>query len=145
MWSATFDRTSLSLSPLVIGSNPYLDDFHMAEDDATWPSFKMRRAYAPDSDFVEGKQLLTAVRDAGEIALTIYAHTSTTALLVTAMDKLEAATSQFTYDFTLTVDGVARTYVAHAELPKWGALDSGMVKAHLMKATITIPLNPAVA
>lgn len=143
MWSVTFSRTSLSLPDLVIGGDPNASNFHLPEDGADRPNMLMRRTYAPDSAYVGGRQMLAAVRDAGSIPLVIYVHATTAALLETAKDELEAATSQWTYDLTLTVNGQARTWAADPELPTWGALDSGMVKAHLARASIVIPLNPA--
>lgn len=127
---------------LVIYDHPNKGDFWVTEDGLTWPSFTMRRSYAPDSEAIGGKQLLRAVSDAGQTSLVIYAHADTTTALVALMDELEAATSQFGYDLTITLDGFTRTWPADAELPQWGQLDSGKARALMTTATITIPLNP---
>lgn len=143
MWSVTFGRTSLSLAPLVIDGNPHTGSFHLTEEDCGWPSFSMRRTYAPESDEVGGSTLLKAAPDLGNLPLRIVAHDANMTALRAAMLELEAATSQFTYDLTLVVGGVTiGTYEAHAEFPQWGALDSGNVRAAINEATIVIPLNP---
>lgn len=143
MLSVTFDRDSLGLEPLVITSDPDTGDFWLAEDDITWPTFTMRRTYAPDANDVAGASLLHAVADQGSIGLKIGARTSTMAALKAAMDELTAATTQFEYVLTLVVDGVTiGAYNADPEFPQWGALDSGNVRAKINEAVITIPINP---
>lgn len=145
MWSVTLDRTSLGLEPLVI-ANDSSAGLHLTEEDCTWPAFTMRRTYAPPSESVGGEQLEAKVPNQGTIGLGIEAKGSTTTAMKTSMDELTAATTQFSYELTLTVDGVAfGTWNADPEFPNWGALDSGDVKAHITKATITIPINPASA
>ena len=143
MLSVTFDRTSLGLEPLVITSDPGTGDFWLAEEDITWPTFAMRRTYAPDANDVAGASLLHAVPDQGTIGLKIGARTDTTAALKAAMDEFTAAVTQFSYVLTLQVDGVTfGAYNADPEFPQWGALDSGNVRAKLNEAQITIPINP---
>jgi hypothetical protein len=141
--SLTIDRASLSLSPLVITNDPYAGNFHIPEDGVEWPGFSMRRTYAPDSAYFPGRTLLAAVGDASTLPATIYTHAATSALLETARDVLEAALSQWSYEVTLSVDGQARTWLADPELPQWGVVDSGMVRAFMARATVVIPLNPA--
>lgn len=151
MWSVTVSRASLSLPELTIDGNwtatsPNGGKFHLAEDGCTWPSFSIRRKYAPDSDDVPGRLLVGAVRDAGQMTLAVDVHQSSTASIKTAAAELEAAFSQLFYNLTLTVDGVEiGTWQAQAELPQWGSLDSGQVRGKILKGTIVIPLNPAVA
>jgi hypothetical protein len=132
----------LALSDLTIGDHPDDGTFWVPEDGVTWPSFAITRGYSPESDAI-GSELLKAVPGKGQTSLTIYAHATTLALLLDAMDELEAATSQFHYDLTFTLDGtVSRTWRADSELPQWGSLEAGKVKAKMTTATITIPLNP---
>lgn len=145
MLSVTFSRAALSLADLVITDNPYAGAFHLDEAAIGWPQFGIRREYAPDSEFAGGRLLLSAVPDAGTVRLSIYAHGDSTSDVQTAMEELEAATSQWSYDFTMIRDGVSRTWPADPELPSWGDIDSGMVKAHLARASIIIPLNPETA
>lgn len=143
VWSLTIARDALSLDDLVITNDPYAGNFHLPEDGLERPGFTMRRTYAPDSAYFPGRVLLAAVADASTMPVSIYAHADDSAGLATAMAELEAATSQFAYDLTLSIDGQARTWLADPELPQWGAVDSGMVRAFMARASIVIPLNPA--
>ena len=128
---------------LVIGDHPGDGAFWIPEDGITWPSFPMRRTYIPDSEAQGGRHHRAAVLDEGQVTLAVYVHATTLTALLAAMDELEAATSQFSYDFTILVDGsMTRTWPAKAENPLWGEFKSGMVKAKMIRGTITIPLNP---
>lgn len=142
MISISIDRASLSLAPLVITNDPFAGTFHLPEDGVALPGWSMRRTYAPDSFWVGGKQLLAAVREAATLPLVIYAHASTTVALEAAKAELEVALSQFDYDITLTVDSVATTYRCEPEWPQWGPVDSGMVRAHMARAAVVVPVNP---
>lgn len=139
--SVTFDRTALSLADLVISNNA-ANSLYLPEDAAAWPAFSMRRTYLPDSNWVAGQQLKAAVQSASTLPLVIYAHASTTAALKTAMNELASASSQWAYDITLTVDGQSWTWPADPELPQWGDVDSGMVRAHMARASLIVPINP---
>ncbi len=144
MWKVTIGRDSLSLPDLVIDGNPSTGDFHLTEEDCTWPAFTMRRTYAPSSENVGGEQLLAMVPNQGTLGLGIEAHGGSQAATATAKLELTAALTQFSYTLTLEVAGVAiGTYNADPEFPQWGELDSGNVRAAIDKATITIPINPA--
>jgi hypothetical protein len=139
--SLTFDRTSLSLSPLIVGLFTPSATYFLPEDGITWPAFTMRRTYAPDGD-VPGKQKLAAVPDQGPCQVAVYVQSDTTANLHAAMDALDAAATQWSYDLTITDNGVARTYQADPEFPQWGQLETAMSLGVLARATITIPVNP---
>lgn len=143
MISVTLDRTSLSLSPLVITSNPFGTSLHLPEDGVVWPNFDTRRTYAPDSPYESGRVLLAAVREAADLPLTVYAHGADAAATDAAKAELEAALAQWSYDLTLTVDGIAHAYNAEIVLGvPWGPVDSGMVAAHMARTSFSIPLNP---
>ncbi len=142
--SVTFDRTSLSLSDLVVGLYAADATYFLPPEGITRPAFTMRRTYAPDGD-ITGKQLLQAVQDSGPVQLSIYAQATSTSALTTAMEALDAAATQWSYDLTVTVDGVARTYPADPEFPQWGLVDAGLVGVFLALATITVPVNPVEA
>ena len=103
----------------------------------------MRRTYAPDSAYFPGRSLLAAVSDASTLPVVIYAHATTSALLKTARTELETALTQWAYEVTYAEDGQTWTWLADPELPQWGAVDSGMVRAHIARASVVIPLNPA--
>lgn len=139
--SFTFGRSG---ADLVIPD--YLDvnasGFWIPEDGLVWPSFPMRRTYAPQSKDIGGQQLLGAVPDSGQTSLRVYARAATTTALVALMDEFEAASSQFQYDFTIGLLGFSRTWLADAELPQWGQINAGEAKSKIIAGTITIPLNP---
>lgn len=106
------------------------------------PGFTIRRTYAPDSAWVGGKQLLSAVADAGTLPIAFNINAASASALEALITEVEAATSQFIYDLTVNIDGQTRTWSADPELPTWTA-DSGMVRAHMVRGAISIPLNPA--
>lgn len=143
MQSLTIARDSLVLADLVIDNNPHTGDFHIPEDGLERPGFSMRHTFAPDSAYFPGRTLLAAVTDASNLPVVIYAHADTSAGLEAAIAELEAALTQWDYDVTLSVDGQARTWPAMPEYPQWGPVDSGMVRAHMARASVVIPLNPA--
>jgi hypothetical protein len=142
MLTVTITRAALSLADLVINDHPGDGSLYVPEDGVGAVGWDFRRTYAPDSGWQSGKGLLAAVREASTLPLTIYAHASTSAALATAKATLEAAASQWAYDVTVTVDGVSETYHAEPAIPQWGALDSGMVHAHLARCQLVIPVNP---
>ena len=143
MLSVTFDRTSLGLEPLVITSDPEAGVFYLTEKDCGWPQFTMRRTYSPDSEVISGRRLLAATSEQGTLPLGIGVHGDQLSDVLAAMDELTDATTQFSYDLTLVVDGVTiGTYSAQPEYPNWGSLDSGFVRANRNEGTVTIPINP---
>lgn len=141
--SVSFDRSSLSLSPLVVGLYSLSATYFLAGDGVFRADFAMRRGYAPDSSYIPGKRLLTAVADAGTLPVVIYVQSDSTTDLQAAMDVLTTAATQWSYDVTLTIDGVAKTYQADPEFPQWGQVDNGMMRAFMARASIQIPVNPA--
>lgn len=143
MISLTFDRTSLSLSPLVITNAPTDDGLYLPEDGLVWPAFGTRYTRAPDSVFEGGSLLLAAVAEATELPLTVYAKGASGAATDAYKATFEAAVAQWSYDLTLTVDSVAHAYSAEIVLGvPWGPVDSGMVAAHMARTSFSIPLNP---
>jgi hypothetical protein len=140
--TVTLDRSSLSLAPLVIGTDPFAGSLYLPEEGLAWPVFDTRR-HTLSSAYVSGRTLLAAVKEASELPITIYAKGSTGAELAAAKDALGDALAQWSYDLTLTVDSVAYAYRAEILLDiPWGPIDSGMVAAHIARASFSIPLNP---
>lgn len=141
MISLTITRSALSLPDLVITDTPG-GDFWIPEDGFTEPEFAWRITYAPDSRYISGKEKLAAARDASSLPVTINAYGADAATLRANMNALVNALGQWSYDTTLTVDGQA--------LGPWDSdptsvvwfQDSGMVRAHLARATVSIPVNP---
>lgn len=142
MIELSITRAGLSLAPLVITDNPHGTSFHVPEDGIGQVGWDFRRDYAPPSAWQSGKALLSAVREASTLPLTIYAHEDTSAALASTRAVLEAAAAQWAYDVTVTVDGVATTYHCEPAIPNWTAVDSGMVRAHMDRANLVIPVNP---
>lgn len=140
--SVSFDRTALVLSPLVVGTFTPAATYWLPADGLSRADFTMRRTYAPDGD-VPGKVKLQAVPDAGTLPLTVYVQADTSANLEAAMDELTDAATQWSYDITVTIDGVSHTYQADPEFPQWGQVETAMVTGFLSRASITIPVNPA--
>src|SRR5690349_25051354 len=129
MISVAFDRTSLSLSTLTIGTSP-TDDFWLPEDGISWPHFGRRKDRAPASRYIAGPgALLARVADQGTFPLSFYATGDTTAEVETNMAALQAAVDQWTYDLTLPVDGAAQSFTAGCadEEIAWGDIGSGVV------------------
>lgn len=145
MISLTIDRTGLSLADLVVDADPFTGDFHIPEDGLRWPRLAMRSVYAPESEFIQGRVKLAQVAGVADYPVTLYAHGTTTAEVFTAMDELEAAVTQFEFDLTVTIDGQSRTYLAEGDFPDWGEVDSGQVRGHLVKGTVTFNLLRRVA
>ena len=139
--SVTLSRESLSLADLVITNDPTAD-ITLLEEGFARPGFTMRRTYAPDSAWVGGRQLLAAVVDASTLPLVFNINGSSAANAEALIDEVEAAVTQFAYDVTLSIDGQAHTWLADPELPSWTA-DSGMVRAHMVRGSVVIPVNPA--
>lgn len=139
MISFAIDRTSLALTPLVL-SDDTAGSYVILDEGWSRPSFEWRRTYAPDSRNFR-RQILAAVRDAVDVPFVVNVHGTTPADLEAKVNAIEAALGQFVYDATLTIDGQARTYECEVCGPAWEQ-DGGMVRAHMAKATFTVPINP---
>ena len=139
MISVTFERSG---ADLVIPDNPFSGGLHIDEGGVGAVGWDFRRGYAPDPSWRGGKTLLSFVREATTLPLTIYAHAATSAALAAVKAELEAAAAQWSYDVTVTIDGVSEVFHCEPAIPQWGAADSGMVRAHLARASLVIPVNP---
>jgi hypothetical protein len=143
--SVSLDRSNLpgAPAPLVIpGSAPAGDGLFLILGGLFEPQFDVRYTYAPDSAYVAGSQLLTAVLAASTLPVGVGAKASSTAALAALQAELAAATYQFAYTVTLTVDGVARSWDAGPSWPAWGELTSWVVDAYMARGNVVIPINP---
>lgn len=141
--TVALDRTSLGLTPLTVtGSAPAGDGYFLTQGGITLPAFDVRATYAPDSAYVAGSQLLAAVLAASTLPLVVAAQASTSTALADLQATLATALWQFTYQLTLTVDGVATTWEAGPCWPNWGELTSPFVEVHMATANLAIPVNP---
>lgn len=138
--SLSIDRTSLSLGALVYG-NPSTG-LWIPEDGVGRPALERRNEYASQARFLHGSTLVASTLDQGSLPVRLYHQAASTAALVAAQDALEAALGQFTYEATLTVDGVATTWTCDPASIGWGDLDSGMAHAFLAEARVVIPVHP---
>jgi hypothetical protein len=142
MISVTIDRTELALTPLVIGTDP-ANSLYLDEDGLTEPQFEWRTSDAPESVYIPGQLALAAVQDAGGLGLVVYAQAATTATLAIAKAELKAALEQWRPTITTDVDGIETEYEAvYPVTPHWGTTDSGMVRAHLARTSVTVVVNP---
>lgn len=144
IWSLSIDRTSLALSALVITNDPANGTgLTIAEDGLSAPDFELVVAYAPDSFYVHGQHALAASVGAGGIQVTnMTAKADSAAALETVKTTLATALAQWKTQVTLSIDGQATTYrMVCPVIPKWGTYDSGMVKAHMARASFVIPVN----
>ena len=140
MISLSIDRAALSLSALVIGNDP-TSGLWLPEEGQGRPG-KVWRRQTVRSPFVHGEVLTGAVLEQASIQRDIYAMGATTAALRTTQDELEEALFQWAYDVTLTEDGETLTYACDPADVSWGEADSGMIRGHIAKATVTIPCYP---
>ena len=140
MISFSIARTSLSLSPLVISDDPAGAYVFDDADDIPRPSFDYVRSYAPDSQIFR-RELLRAKREAVDVPMGVKVQGTSAADFEAKKLALEVALSQFVWDGTLTHDGQATTYECEVCAPAWSQ-DSGMLRQHMAKATITVPINP---
>lgn len=141
MITISIDRTSLSLAALVVDSTPG-SGFWVPEDGLERPAITQRRQYAGASPWLHGSTLVAATKEQSTLPFTVYTQATTAALLSGQMDELEEALSQFTFDATVTIDGVAKVWACDPADIGWGTVDSGMVRAHIARATVTIPVYP---
>ena len=141
MFSLTISRTSLSLADLVIGNDP-TSGFWLPEEGLEEPDQEWRVNYMPDHPDVHGKEKLSAVMEHSAIPAVIYTKAADAATLAAQKAALAGALGQWSYTVTLNLDGALYAYSADPCGPRWGAVDSGMVRARIAKASVVIPVYP---
>lgn len=139
--SLTIGRAGLSLADLVIGNDPSTG-FWLPEEGLEEPDQEWRLSYMPDHPDVHGKQLLSAVLEHSAIPAVIYTKAADAATLASQKAELATALGQFSYTVTLNLDGATYTYSADPCGPRWGPVDSGMVRARIARASVVIPVYP---
>lgn len=141
--TVTLDRTSLTLGDLTIGAWSTSATFWVPEDGTNWPRFGRRKTRAPASPYLDGPgALLARVLDAGTFPFAFYAGGDTDAELEASMAEVQTAVDQWTYDLTLAVASGSRSFTAECvdEAIDWGEIDSGMVRARIVRGSVVIPL-----
>jgi hypothetical protein len=144
-FEVTIERAQLSLTDLVIPAIPAAPGtaaLWLPEEGVDRPLFAYRLTYPGDSAYIDGRRPLAAALGDGVLNLVVYARGTDAATLTAQKDLLTAALSQWAFDITVTIGGVAETYEAWPTRPAWGQADSGMAGAFLDKATAAIPVNP---
>lgn len=141
MIELTITRTGLGLADLVITSNPG-GDYVIAEEGVGQPDATWRYYRAPESSDMHGSVLLAATKENSSLPLVITVHGDTAAALETNKAALTDALEQWSYTATLLVDGQGDTYSCDPTSPRWGDYDSGMVRAHMARASVVIPVYP---
>lgn len=141
--SVSIDRSSLSLAALTIsgdGSGTY----SLTRDGLGRPAITARSTYAEDSSDVAGSLLTQAVKEMSSLPLEVLVQAATSADLDAAISALDAALWQFSYQVTVTVDGVAKVYNCGpaAWAPSSGKVDHGLAAQFVDVLTVTIPVQP---
>lgn len=140
----TIDRTGQGLPPLIItGSRDTTPSgLWLPVDGLREPSFQPRYRYAPDTDIVDGRTLLSVVRDQSTLPLTVRARGADAASLAALRQEFTHALAQFMFDITLDRDGVSTVFEAVYSVPEWDPLEPWMRVTHQARATVVIPVNP---
>src|SRR5690349_9080579 len=100
--SVTIDRSSLSLSDLVIDSEGF-STYYIETSGLGRPAQTPRETLATASPFVNGQSRTTVVYEETTLVLQVRVQASSSAALDTAIVALEAALKQFTYSVTVAV------------------------------------------
>lgn len=139
----TLGRASLGLPDLVVdGTAPASEGYFIGAGGLAEPTFDVRSTYAPDSAYTPGSQLLAATLQASTLPVVVVVQANSTAALTTLKAALAQAAFQFAYTVTLTVNGTAQVFDAGPCWPAWSGLTSALVDAHMVRATLAIPVQP---
>jgi len=144
VWSVTVTRTELTQAELVITNDPNNGTgIHIAEGGIIEPEFPMRAAYAPESHYMSGKLPLAASVDAGGLGLVLELHAASAAALTAVKGVLIAALGQWRFAISTSIAGQVTSYESICPVvASFGTVDSGMVRAHMARCSVTIPVNP---
>lgn len=131
--------------PLVISSD--------CDDPISWvamglPDWEYRYNYAPPSAYVRGNVLLSVVRDAGAVPMTVSIQGSSLSDMETQKAIVEAALAAWpglfeveavTADETVTIAGPWESFPV---IPKWGDVLIPLLDYYLVEGTFSLPVNP---
>lgn len=144
MSSVTIDRSSLSLSDLVIEESSDATYVLLLGSRLRRPGVTWRKTPAPDSADVHGTEYVAAVKEETNIPLRVLVQADTAAALDDAIDELDAALGQFAYPVTVDLVGGARVW--DASPAPWSPepdLAEYQASAQFFDVlTITIPVYP---
>ena len=145
MIELTISRAGLGLADLTATGEPpapgasgvWLPEDGIGRPDITW-----RLGYAPNSSDMHGAVLLSATKEMSSLPLSLYFRADTSAALAALEAEWTAALEQWSYTARLLIDGQGATWSCDPTSPRWGAVDSGEVRAHLSHASVVIPVYP---
>ncbi len=115
----------------------------LPEDGLSTPAFEAVYTRGPESAFVDGDTLLAVRRAASTLPFTVYLQAASASALTAMKAELAAALWQWPCAITVAVAGQSVTYQGWPSVPQWGPVDSGMVAAHIARASCVVPVNPA--
>ena len=141
MTTITVVRESIELEDLVIPETCAESSGFWLGQEVIRPTFVPRYRYAPDSDFVAGRQLMGAVRDQGLLTFSVYLRAENAVARETLKQELEDAFWQFSYQVKFN-DGVEVTYAADPAIPNWGALVPAHERLAVAVGILSVPINP---
>lgn len=141
--SVSIDRTSLSLSALVIDTEGF-NTYYVDQAGLGRVGRTPRETFATASPWVNGQLRTAVVWDESSLTLTVRTQADSSSALDTAVSALEDALSQFTYTVTVTVDGVVKVWNAYPAT--WNSTD-GLLAVERVRAfhedlSISIPVDP---
>ena len=131
------DGTDLTISDAMPSAGMWLPEDGMGRPPRAW-----RRAYADESPLYHGSLLTSAVLEQTTLPLSVYCKAASTSALEGYQDELEDALAQFVYTAMVTIDGVVKVWRCDPADIAWGEVDSGEVRAKIVRAGITIPVYP---
>lgn len=103
----------------------------------TWRRTTVEGRYQP------GRALVGAVVDTATIVLVVRCKGSTWVETTNRYQALVDATSPFTYQVTVVIDGQSLTYTCEpADINTGDTIDKYRAHAHMLEATLTIPCDP---
>lgn len=141
--TVSIDRSSLSLSALTISSNS-TGTYTLTENGLGRPAITARTHYASESPYFHGSTHVAVTKDQSALPLEVLVQAASSTALDTAINALDAALWQFTYDVTVTVDGVAKVWSCSPA--SWSIAESlvshGRAVQYVELLTITIPCYP---
>lgn len=132
-----FSRTDPA-TPLLIQRG---NTFQVADDGFVRPDTTWRRSYADESAFTPGSLMTHAVPAQGNQLVPVLIHHTTRAGLMAAMDELEAAVSQFTYEGVFTTDTTSYTRRCDPADVSW-THTKAMWAALYARAAVVVPVFP---
>lgn len=134
--------------PLVITSQ--CEELGIQWTDLSLPEWSLRMLYAPPSGYIAGNVLLSAVEDAGDLALAISVQGSSIADLQSRKNTLRNALAVWPGEVTIRLvedsgtSIIAGPWQSFPTVPRWGEVTALLSGIYYQDATVSIPVNPEV-